>query len=496
MKKLVSLFLSMVLALTMFTMVACDGNSITAHEHKFSTTYSFNEVHHWYECECGEYENFEGHVNNDGDGKCDICSYQMVGGHTHSFSATYSSNETSHYKECSCGEKSEVGSHVDGDNNSKCDVCSYQIKEEHTHSYSSSYLNSSISHWKECSCGQKANVGSHVDSDNNGKCDVCLYQMKNEETHTHNFGSTYLYDATNHWKECSCSQKSNAGAHVDNDNNGKCDVCSYQMQVKPSNPTGPQTPVIPNHPTSGDTSYLGQTANVLYTSAMANMTGSGNYTFNASHYVNMSLVGYNMEIGFQTFKAKYAYANNQFYGREEVVVDMSKLGMPEQETMTAQIVCVDNMVYLLAEQNGQVSKIKDDGSYQDLQNTTEIPLDVTSNRLYVPSANALSNAYFNLSNDGATLTVKISGQEAEAFIESMRKDGMDFEFSDIVYVVHFDGNGNIIKINYLFQIYAEFMQGMVACYDYDCVVTITDINTTVVSAPVDANEYIKSEFIA
>ena len=36
------------------------------HTHAFEDTYSNNETHHWYECECGEKDSLAEHVWNDG----------------------------------------------------------------------------------------------------------------------------------------------------------------------------------------------------------------------------------------------------------------------------------------------------------------------------------------------------------------------------------------------------------------------------------------------
>ncbi len=47
--------------------------------------------------------------------------------------------------------------------------------------------------------------------------------------HNHDYGTAWESDANNHWNECTCGDKANVGTHADSDNNGKCDVCDYQM---------------------------------------------------------------------------------------------------------------------------------------------------------------------------------------------------------------------------------------------------------------------------
>ncbi len=52
--------------------------------------------------------------------------------------------------------------------------------------------------------------------------------------HKHTFSSEWKTDATQHWHEATCDhtdEKSDIGNHVDADNDGKCDVCKYDMKV-------------------------------------------------------------------------------------------------------------------------------------------------------------------------------------------------------------------------------------------------------------------------
>ena len=53
----------------------------------------------------------------------------------------------------------------------------------------------------------------------------------------HSHGATWEKDATNHWNECSCGDRTNIGAHVDENSDGNCDVCGW---VDPN-----FTPVVP-----------------------------------------------------------------------------------------------------------------------------------------------------------------------------------------------------------------------------------------------------------
>ena len=48
----------------------------------------------------------------------------------------------------------------------------------------------------------------------------------------HKYGEEWKTDANNHWKECSCGDKVNVAAHIDDNADNKCDVCGYDMAVQ------------------------------------------------------------------------------------------------------------------------------------------------------------------------------------------------------------------------------------------------------------------------
>ena len=156
--------------------------------------------------------------------------------HTHEYS-TIKFDETNYWKECSCGEKAEVTAHSLTDE--KCS-CGYEKEEEeqtpiipdtptHTHEYKTVTFDDA-NHWKECSCGEKAEVTAHSLTD--GKC-ACGYEqapsVPDAPTHTHEY-KTVKYDDNNHWKECSCGEKTEVTAHCftdykDNGDNTKTAEC-------------------------------------------------------------------------------------------------------------------------------------------------------------------------------------------------------------------------------------------------------------------------------
>ena len=92
-----------------------------------------------------------------------------------------------------------------------------------------------------------ASDGEVIDGTYNVTANIELYAIwENIPAHEHNHGTAWESDANNHWNECSCGDKANVGAHVDSDNNGKCDTCDYQMSngggtsEQPENPEQPK----------------------------------------------------------------------------------------------------------------------------------------------------------------------------------------------------------------------------------------------------------------
>ena len=77
-------------------------------------------------------------------------------------------------------------------------------------------------------------------------CDDCGY------VHTHAFADVYSADENNHWYECACGEKKDSAAHIDENTDGKCDTCEYQMSTTPETPNDPENPGNPEDPTDPD----------------------------------------------------------------------------------------------------------------------------------------------------------------------------------------------------------------------------------------------------
>ena len=89
--------------------------------------------------------------------------------------------------------------------------------------------------------------GSDASEFNEGYLSSYKY-VKIEPLHVHDHGTTWKSDENNHWNECACGDKANVAPHADENNDGKCDTCEYQMSTTPDNPDNPNnTPDNPNN---------------------------------------------------------------------------------------------------------------------------------------------------------------------------------------------------------------------------------------------------------
>ncbi len=121
-----------VLMLILILVVSILCSCAPDHTHTPSDEYSFNDTHHWHQCECGEKDGYAEHTWDDGviivrptteiEGvmtyTCTVCSYKkyeqidkITADHQHSYDIFYDSDEHSHTFECICGEKDDASNH-------------------------------------------------------------------------------------------------------------------------------------------------------------------------------------------------------------------------------------------------------------------------------------------------------------------------------------------------------------------------------------------------
>lgn len=106
-------------------------------------------------------------------------------------------------------------------------------EEEHVHDYSE-IGNNTKNHWHYCPEDNEKDsesVEAHYDENADGKCDVCGYEVG--LPHEHDY-SAWGADEENHWKYCledNTKDESSIAAHADEDEDGKCDACGQDMNA-------------------------------------------------------------------------------------------------------------------------------------------------------------------------------------------------------------------------------------------------------------------------
>ena len=271
------------------------------HVHVPSEDWTTDETGHWNGCAgCDEKLNFSTHNEDEGtvifepdeeteglkEYKCIDCGYTTrtetlaPTRHIHNQGSVLTSDSTGHWYECSgCSEKLSFSTHnedggevtteptetSEGVRTYACTECGFVTrtekiaKLEHVHDPASEWSFDGTGHWYFCSdCDDKLNFSTHTEDagtvtveptetsegERTYKCTVCGYVTRTETIpvlipdHTHSFGSTWQYNGSYHWNECSCGERENEEAHVSDGGiteNGetvyRCTVCGYIMST-------------------------------------------------------------------------------------------------------------------------------------------------------------------------------------------------------------------------------------------------------------------------
>ena len=211
---------------------ACDSTCNTCGEtrrtaHSYSDKWSTDKKAHWHECTvCLFKTDQENHkpgaaATENTPQLCTVCAYEIAPaqGHTHKFSNAWSSDGTGHWYACACGEKRSFSSHrYDNACDTVCNDCSWTRST--SHGYSSQWTYDIDGHWHECSaCFAKKDYAKHTPNDSANEneiklCTVCSYVISTPVGHTHNYSGEWSSDGTNHWRLCSCGDKTDVEKHT------------------------------------------------------------------------------------------------------------------------------------------------------------------------------------------------------------------------------------------------------------------------------------------
>ena len=241
----------------------CDDCGVpygTVADHDWNTSsWEKDATGHWHKCNtagCTEKNAFAAHTPDHQGGateeyaiKCTICQFEIEAqlGHTHVFdqevvadqyiaSNANCTDPAKYYKSCKCGEKGTEP---------------FTSGAALGHTEGTEWEKDATGHWHICTV---AGCGVVIDSSKAAhtpdreaatetdpiKCSVCGFEIAPALGHTHAHGTDWKSDKDNHWNECACGDKANTAAHKDENTDGKCDVCEYNVGL-PTNPDSPQT---------------------------------------------------------------------------------------------------------------------------------------------------------------------------------------------------------------------------------------------------------------
>lgn len=265
------------------------------HTHKFSTNYSYDKEHHYYESICDhdvisekEKHNFSSWVTIseptiDYEGEkhrtCSICGYVDVGviekiPHEHRYSSAWTTTDEYHWHAssgCGCNNlKGNYGKHEysssiwiiektptedeEGLVYKICDVCKYKHYEKidklpHTHKFSENYEYDDKDHWHASTCGHDETITKegHSFSDwyvvkestteeegtKERKCEICDYkETENLPLHVHTFSSEWSHNESQHWHASTCGHDEII-SEIENHTfiNGVCLICNMIQPI-------------------------------------------------------------------------------------------------------------------------------------------------------------------------------------------------------------------------------------------------------------------------
>ena len=153
-----------------------------------------------------------------------------------------------HADTCSCGAHNTVVPHTPDREAAtetdpiKCSVCGYEITPALGHIHKNN-LTKVVA--EPATCTKDGNIEYYTCSCGKWFTDATAsVEITDKDSVVikagHNYGTEWKSDKDNHWNECTCGDKANTAVHKDENSDGKCDVCEYDVGL-PTNPDTPQT---------------------------------------------------------------------------------------------------------------------------------------------------------------------------------------------------------------------------------------------------------------
>ena len=121
----------LLITLLTVSVLGMSGCSNDVHEHTFDEKWETNETDHWHKATCKHTEltkDLGAHVDINLDGKCDacLCDYHE---HMHTFKESWSYDNDNHWHDATCEHKDltqDFEAHIDEDGDHICDVCKFR----------------------------------------------------------------------------------------------------------------------------------------------------------------------------------------------------------------------------------------------------------------------------------------------------------------------------------------------------------------------------------
>ena len=196
MKRVLAIFLCLLLAIGMVALIACEEESTNSgddsnndsqgshvHTYKTDAEWTADASGHWYEatCNCADVTVRKlQHVDDNKDGACDVCKYTD---HEHNYSEEWTADCTNHWNAADCGciiAGTNIEAHADETKDGVCDTCGYVIENLHKHYYDTKWTTDGEYHWHAALCEHGVEVADKAAHEINaaGYCTVCGDKLK------------------------------------------------------------------------------------------------------------------------------------------------------------------------------------------------------------------------------------------------------------------------------------------------------------------------------